>query len=97
MISFILQTLTPSYPVGSGGSFPGVKAVGGEDDLSLPSSPEVKNAWTYTSTHPKRLHDTVLNSAQDAPSRRGTYLRKETTLHHHHHVKNVLLKYRSYR
>jgi hypothetical protein len=34
-----------SYPMGTRGSFPGVKRPGREDDHSLPSSAEVKNAW----------------------------------------------------
>jgi hypothetical protein len=34
----------------TGGSFPGGKAAGGEADHSPPSSAEVKNAWSYTST-----------------------------------------------
>jgi hypothetical protein len=34
----------------SGGSFAGVKRPGGGADSSPPSSAEVKNAWSYTST-----------------------------------------------
>jgi hypothetical protein len=34
---------------------------GREADHSLPSSAEIKNAWSYTSTPPMRLHDMVLN------------------------------------
>jgi hypothetical protein len=32
-----------------------------ETDHSPPSSAEVKDAWSYTSTLPIRLHDVVLN------------------------------------
>jgi hypothetical protein len=39
-----------SYPVGTRGSFPGGKRPGREADHSPPSSAEVKNAWSYTST-----------------------------------------------
>jgi hypothetical protein len=39
----------------------GVKQSGHETDHSPPSSAEVKNAWSYTSTHPIRLHGVVLN------------------------------------
>jgi hypothetical protein len=38
-----------SYPMGTGGSFPGVKQPGCEADHSPPSNAEVKNAWSYTS------------------------------------------------
>jgi hypothetical protein len=43
------------------GSFPGVKRPRREADHSSPSSAEVKNAWTYTSTPPIRLHCMVLS------------------------------------
>jgi hypothetical protein len=40
-----------SCPIGTGGLFPlGVKLPGREIDHSLPSSAEVKNEWSYTST-----------------------------------------------
>jgi hypothetical protein len=39
-----------SYPMGTRGSFPGVQRPGREADHSPPSSAEVKNAWSYTST-----------------------------------------------
>jgi hypothetical protein len=42
----------------------GVKRPGREADLSPPTSAEVKNAWSYTSTPPIRLHGVVLSSAQ---------------------------------
>jgi hypothetical protein len=41
-----------SYPMGTGGSFPGVKRPGREADHSPPSSAEVKKMWIYTSTPP---------------------------------------------
>jgi len=47
---------TASYPMGTRGSFPGGKA-----DHSPPSSAEVKNAWSYTSTNPICLHGVVLS------------------------------------
>jgi hypothetical protein len=40
-----------SYPMGTGGSFPGDKAAGREADHSPPTSAEVKT-WIYTSTPP---------------------------------------------
>jgi hypothetical protein len=46
-----------SYPMGTRGSFPG-----GEADHSPPSSAEVKNAWSYSSTPPIRLHGVVLTT-----------------------------------
>jgi hypothetical protein len=39
-----------SYPVGTGGSFPGVKRPVREADHSHPSSAKVENVWSYTST-----------------------------------------------
>jgi hypothetical protein len=39
----------------------GVKRPGREADHSPPSSAEVKNAWSYTSTPPIRLHGVVLS------------------------------------
>jgi hypothetical protein len=39
-----------SYPMGTGGSFPGVKRPGREADHSTPVSAEVKKMWIYTST-----------------------------------------------
>jgi hypothetical protein len=50
-----------SYPLGTRGSFPGVKQLGCEADHSPPSSAEVKNAWSYTSTSPLHLHGIVLS------------------------------------
>jgi hypothetical protein len=38
-----------------------VKQLGCEADHSPPSSAEVKNAWSYTSTSPICLHDVVLS------------------------------------
>jgi hypothetical protein len=49
-----------SYPMGTGGTFPGVKWAGREVDYSPPTSAEVKKIWIYTST-PIRLHGVVLN------------------------------------
>jgi hypothetical protein len=39
-----------SYPMGTRGSFPGVKWPRREADHSSPPSAEVKNAWSYIST-----------------------------------------------
>jgi hypothetical protein len=39
----------------------GVKRPGPEADHSPPSSAEVKNKWSYTSTPPIRLHGVVLS------------------------------------
>jgi hypothetical protein len=50
-----------SYPMGIVDSFLGVKRPGREADHSGPSSAEVKNAWSYTSTPPIRLHVVVLS------------------------------------
>jgi hypothetical protein len=43
-----------SYPMGTGGSFPGreVKQQGCEADHSPPASAEVRKTWIYTSTPP---------------------------------------------
>jgi hypothetical protein len=50
------------FPMGAGGSFPGgVKRPGREADHSPPSSAEVKNAWSYTSTPPIRIHGVALS------------------------------------
>jgi hypothetical protein len=40
------------YPVGTGGSFPGVKAAGREADHSLPTSVEFENGGAIPSTPP---------------------------------------------
>jgi hypothetical protein len=48
-------------PMGTRGSFSGVKWPGREVDHSSPSSAEVKNAWSYKSTPPIRLHGVVLS------------------------------------
>jgi hypothetical protein len=39
----------------------GIKWPGREADHSLPSSAEIKNAWSYTSTLSVRLHGVVLS------------------------------------
>jgi hypothetical protein len=44
------------YPMGTGYSFSK-----GEADISPPSSAEIKNAWSYTSTPPIRLNGVVLS------------------------------------
>jgi hypothetical protein len=41
-----------SYPMGSGGSFSGVKRPGREAEHSPSTSAVVKKAWVYTSTPP---------------------------------------------
>jgi len=40
---------------------PEVKRSVREADHSPPANAEVKNAWSYTSTHPRRLHGVVLS------------------------------------
>jgi hypothetical protein len=50
------------YPVGTRGSFLGVKRPGREADHSPPSSTEVKNAWSYTSA-PQHAFDMELSEA----------------------------------
>jgi hypothetical protein len=39
----------------------GIKRPGHEADHSLPSSVEVKNTWSYTSTTPLRLHGVMFS------------------------------------
>jgi hypothetical protein len=41
-----------SYPMSTGGSFPGVKLPGRETDHGPEPSAEVKKMWIYTSTPP---------------------------------------------
>jgi hypothetical protein len=50
-----------SYATGNRGFSLGVKRPGCETDHSSPSSAEVKNEWSYTSTPPVRLHGVVLS------------------------------------
>jgi len=38
-----------------------LKRPGSKADHSPPSSVKVKNVWSYTSTHPIRLHGVVLS------------------------------------
>jgi hypothetical protein len=52
--------LPASYPMGAGDSFPGVKRPGREPDHSPPSSAEVRNVWSYTSTPQVRIHGVEL-------------------------------------
>jgi hypothetical protein len=49
-----------SYSICIRGSFPGVRQRLGEANHSAPSSSEVNNAWSCTSTTPLRLHSVVL-------------------------------------
>jgi hypothetical protein len=59
------QTVSGAYPasysMGTRGSFPGVKRPGREANHSPPSTAEVKNAWSYTSTLPICLQGVVLS------------------------------------
>jgi hypothetical protein len=41
-----------SYPMATGGTFPGDKRPGHEAGRSPPTSDEVKNTWIYSSTPP---------------------------------------------
>jgi len=81
MMEFILFTTTsrpalePTQPpiqrVQGAPPTPGVKQPGREADHSPPSSAEVKNVWSYTSTPP--IHQgVVLNQARDTFSWHGT-------------------------
>jgi len=45
-------THSASYPVGTGGSYPWVKAAGAWNSPLISICAEIKNAWCYTSTHP---------------------------------------------
>jgi hypothetical protein len=63
---------TGTYPLGTGGSFPGIKQPWHEADHSPPSNAKVKNVWRYTST-PPRLHGMVLSSVQNTSSGHDTY------------------------
>jgi hypothetical protein len=51
-----LRVHLASYWTGSGVFFPAVKRPGNVFDHSPPSSAEVKNEWSYTSTSPPCLH-----------------------------------------
>jgi hypothetical protein len=50
-----------SYSMGTEGSFPGVKRVVCEADHSSPSSAEIKDTQSHTSTPPLRPHGVVLS------------------------------------
>jgi hypothetical protein len=54
------EALPSSYPMGTGALSLGVKRPGREANHSPPSSAEVKNAWSCTSTPPICLHGVVL-------------------------------------
>jgi hypothetical protein len=54
-----------SYPMGTRGSFPGVKRPGREADHSPLSSAEIKNTLNYTSTPPIRLQSVVLSKEKE--------------------------------
>jgi hypothetical protein len=56
----LVSTLPPIQWV-TGALSLGVKRLGREADNSAPSSAEVKNEWSDTSTPPIRLHDVVLS------------------------------------
>jgi hypothetical protein len=47
-----MPPLPASYPMGTRGSFPGVKQQGREADHSPPAGAEVKKLWIYKSTPP---------------------------------------------
>jgi hypothetical protein len=49
-----------TYSLGTRDSSLGIKLPGRETDHSSPSSAKVKNAWSYTSTPPVRLHGVML-------------------------------------
>jgi len=54
-------TQSPIQWVPPGAISPGVKRPRREADHSFPSSSEVKNAWSYTSTPPRCLHGLVFS------------------------------------
>jgi hypothetical protein len=56
-----LEPIQPPIQRVSGVPSLGVKRPGREADHSPPSSAEVKNAWSYTSTPPIRLHGVALS------------------------------------
>jgi len=56
----------PPIPWVKGALSLGVKRLGREANRSLPSSAEVKNAWSYTSTLPVCLHGVVLSLKKKA-------------------------------
>jgi hypothetical protein len=58
----------------------GIKRPGRVAEQSPPSSAEVKNEWSYTSTLPVRLNGVVLNQARDTFSWCGAQLSTRTTL-----------------
>jgi hypothetical protein len=68
-----------SCPMGTGALTPGVKRPGREDDYSPPSSAEVKNTWSYTST----LHGVVYQTSC-AHLQWSTSYRQEIKMHMQH-------------
>jgi hypothetical protein len=60
-IILIFKTHPTFYPVVTRGFFPRLKWLGREADHSAPSSAEVKNALSYTSTQSIRLNGVVLS------------------------------------
>jgi hypothetical protein len=58
---WLTLVFSPPIQCVPGDFFLGVKRPGRETDHSPPSSAEVKNAWSYTSTPPIRLHGVVLS------------------------------------
>jgi len=65
-------TQPTSSTTSTGCSYHGEKPPAREADHSLPSSAEVKNAWSYTSTSLMCLHGLVLNLTRDTSSCRST-------------------------
>jgi len=55
-----IHTTQPAIQWVRGPLSPGVKRLGSEAEHSPPSSAEIKNAWSYTSS-PTRLHGAVLS------------------------------------
>jgi len=60
---FLFATASTQPPIQwiLGGSYLGIKRPGREANYSPPSNVEFKNAWSYTSTLPIRIHDLVLS------------------------------------
>jgi hypothetical protein len=67
----------------------GVKRPGCEADHSPPSVAEVKNAWSYTSTPPVRLHGVVRFSAQGQLCPSEAYILLRTTVTHWGNLRKV--------
>jgi len=71
----VLELTQPPGPVGTRGSFLGVKRPGREADHSPPSNADVKYAWSFTSTPPVRPNWVVLGLKEKAQGQLTLYNR----------------------